>query len=127
MSEDRLIGVNRRQFLQSGLSLGAVAAAGSISATELPANGSDDRAYWIQVLERISEPVLRALSHGKLKQEMPVEAPHGNVAERRLFTHLEALGRLLSGIAPWLEGGPTSGSESALRDRYAEWSRAGIA
>jgi hypothetical protein len=58
---------------------------------------------------------------------MPVEAPHGNVADRRQFTYLEAMGRLLTGIAPWLESGPQTGSESGLRSQYAEWSRMAIA
>ena len=36
------------------------------------------------------------------------------------------MGRLLSGIAPWLESGPQNGREGALRSQYAEWSRAAI-
>ena len=71
--------------------------------------------------------MLRALSERKLKAEMPVEvAPHGNVADRRQYTHLEAMGRLLTGIAPWLESGPDSGDEGKLRHQYAEWSRMAI-
>ena len=37
------------------------------------------------------------------------------------------MGRLLTGIAPWLESGPQSGSEGGLRNQYAEWSRMAIA
>lgn len=89
-----------------------------------------DRAYWTHTLTRIADPVLLALKERKLKATMPVEAPHGNVADRRQFTHLEALGRLLSGIAPWLElgreSGESSGSEGALRERYAELAREAI-
>jgi len=92
--------------------------------------GDTDRAYWTHTLTRIADPVLLALKERKLKATMPVEAPHGNVADRRQFTHLEALGRLLSGIAPWLElgreSGESSGSEGALRARYAELAREAI-
>jgi hypothetical protein len=65
----------------------------------------DDRAYWVQVLTRVAAPVLKALSERRLKIEMPVEAPYGNAADRQQFTYLEATGRLLAGIAPWLETG----------------------
>lgn len=66
--------------------------------------------------------MLLALGQRKLKATMPVEAPHGNAAERRRFTYLEALGRLLSGMAPWLESG-----EEAEARRYAHLARESIA
>ena len=52
---------------------------------------------------KVAEPVLTNLAAGTLKRNMPVECVTGNVAERRKVTHLEAIGRLLGGIAPWLE------------------------
>ena len=39
---------------------------------------------------------------------MPVEAAPGQAHAREVGTHLEALGRLLSGLAPWLELEPTT-------------------
>jgi hypothetical protein len=126
MPDGNLVGVNRRQFLQAGLSLSTLSAAELISQAPALSIGEGDRRYWVQVLAKVSDPVLRALSQRKLKQVMPVEAPHGNVAERRQFTYLEALGRLLSGISPWLESGSRSGPEGALRNKYAEWSRIAI-
>jgi hypothetical protein len=54
---------------------------------------------------------------------MPVEAPQGNVEERRQFTHLEAFGRLLAGMAPWFESGSALGKESSLRQHYAHLAR----
>lgn len=85
-----------------------------------------DREYWVATLQRIAEPVLTNLSQGKLKANMPVEASHNNVADRRLYTHLEAIGRLLTGIAPWLESGPSDGAEGDLRRRYADLARVSI-
>lgn len=82
-----------------------------------------DRAYWISVLSRIADPVLTSLSERKLKATMPVEAPHGNGAERRQYTYLEALGRLLSGMSSWLE----SGEEGERRNRYCQLARQAIA
>ncbi len=73
---------------------------------------------------KIADPVLRALSDGKLRERMPVEAPHGNLEDRKQFTYLEAIGRLLAGMAPWLES--NDGSEGMLRTQYAELSRSAI-
>lgn len=78
-------------------------------------------------MKRISEPVLTSLSERKLKADIPVEASHGNVEDRRKYTYLEAIGRLLTGIAPWLESGAITGAEGELRTRYAELARRSIA
>jgi hypothetical protein len=86
---------------------------------------ASDRDYWVSTLRRIAEPVLTNLSQGKLKANMPVEA-HKNSSDRRNYTYLEALGRLLTGIAPWLETGPADGAEGDLRRRYADLARASI-
>ena len=78
------------------------------------------------MLGKTARPVLAALSQRRLKMEMPVEAPHGNAADRRQYTYLEAFGRLLCGIAPWLESGAGEGVEGGLRTQFAEWARMGI-
>jgi hypothetical protein len=116
--------MDRRKFLLHSMAAGAASSLRASSVVDPPV--LNDRDYWIQILKKISTPVLRALSERKLKATMPVEAPHGNVEERRRFTHLEAMGRLLMGISPWLESGPNLGQEGALRAQYAEWSRAAI-
>ncbi len=74
-------------------------------------SGAADRAYSVQVMQRIALPVLTALSQNKLRQTMPVEGP----ADRAAYTHLEAAGRLLAGMAPWLELGPDNTPEGQLR------------
>jgi hypothetical protein len=119
--------VARRKFLKGSVALGALSAIRTTAVASPAASQRNDREYWLQVLARISGPVLKTLSERKLKAEMPVEAPHGNVEDRRQFTYLEAMGRLLTGIAPWLESGPQTGSEGALRSQYADWSRMAIA
>jgi len=125
MGEEKKAGVNRRRFVQGCLSVPALA-----SLPALPnltaADATDDRATWLRIVTKISTPVLEALSQRKLKEKMPVEAPHGNVADRKQFTYLEAMGRLLCGLAPWIESGATSGEEGTTRARFAEWTRAGL-
>jgi hypothetical protein len=114
--------IDRRQFLQGGVALGAA----SIPAMQFSPAAEDDRQFWVELLNKVAAPVLQAASQRQLKLQMPIEAPHGNVADRRQFTYLEALGRLLSGMAPWLESGPENGVEGKLRNQYAEWSRMAI-
>src|SRR5689334_821316 len=110
--------VSRRNFVTAS----ALVSAASISSNAQAVRDSiskSDRDYWIAVLTRLADPILLALSKKKLKATMPVEAPHGNAAERSQYTHLEALGRLLAGISPWLESGDSSASERELRQRYS--------
>jgi hypothetical protein len=87
-------------------------------------NGPDERKYLVSTLTRIADPVLIALSKGELHKTMPVEA--SNVPQRIYSTHLEAFGRLLAGMAPWLELGPDNSSEGQLRKKYIDLAVAGI-
>lgn len=57
---------------------------------------------------------------------MPVEAPAGLEQDRRKSTHLEAFGRLISGLSPWLESTLEDKTETALQSTYREWARAGL-
>jgi hypothetical protein len=84
---------------------------------------SDDRAYWVKVIGRLADPVLGNLARRELKQRMPVECVVGNPVDRREYSHLEALGRLLAGMAPWLELDPGSTEENTTRIKYADLAR----
>lgn len=84
-----------------------------------------DRAYWCDTAGRLAAPVLDALSKRKLKTEMPVEMRAGT-NDRANYTHLEALGRLLCGLAPWLELGTDSSPEGQVRARYSQLAFAAI-
>lgn len=85
-----------------------------------------DRQLWLRQLVKLADPVLRNLAAGTLKRNMPVECVTGDAGERRKYTHLEALGRLLAGIAPWLEAALESGAERELQQRYAGLARQAI-
>ncbi|WP_414476097.1 DUF2264 domain-containing protein [Microvirga sp. M2] len=74
-----------------------------------------DRTYAVDVLTKIAEPVLDALSKGELKKRMPVHPWEENNAA---WTHYEAFARTLAGIAPWLEVGPDDTPEGRRRARF---------
>ncbi|MFE5321578.1 DUF2264 domain-containing protein [Paenibacillus sp. NPDC056579] len=94
---------------------------------------SNDRLYWLQTMERIAGPVLKALSERQLKATMPVAVKrdetllsrHGE-PDRLPYMNLEALGRTLAGLASWLESGPRDGEEGRLRERFADMARTAI-
>ncbi|MBD0822850.1 DUF2264 domain-containing protein [Aestuariibaculum marinum] len=81
------------------------------------------RDFFVKSLIKIGDPVLNALSKNELKKTMPVERSPGAWDDRTHVTYLEAFGRLLSGMAPWLELGPDDTVEGKLRARYIELAR----
>ena len=84
-------------------------------------DGVKERAETISYLRKIADPVLENLSLGKLKNKLPLES-----SKRQLFAPLEAFGRTMAGIAPWLELGPDASEEGQLRSRYIKLAREGI-
>lgn len=97
----------------------------SLSAESLTSD--DDRAYWLQTLLKIADPVLNALAQNRLKATMPVESAPGQQAGRIIVSHLEAFGRTMAGLAPWLELSADDDVEESLsRQRYLDMSRQAI-
>ena len=120
---------SRREFVKAAAALGLLGPLGARAAsdsgpTPLVPSGADDRATWLGFAERLGQPVLGALARRQLKIRMPVEARHP--AARAAFTHLEALGRVLAGLAPWLELGADATAEGQTRAALGALARTGI-
>lgn len=92
-------------------------------------SGSNERQQWLQHMDKMARPVILNLAEDKLKEKMAVELTKtvDNAANRTSVSYLEAFGRTLSGIAPWLnlEGG--SQEEVSLRKQYRQWTLKAIA
>ncbi|HEV8346217.1 MAG TPA: DUF2264 domain-containing protein, partial [Vicinamibacterales bacterium] len=132
--------MDRREFFRAAGAGGALAiATGASDAAQRGDAAASDREYWIGVMRRLADPVLTNLANGTLKARMPVEQA---ATDRRSVTHLEALGRLVAGIAPWIElpadpstssGSPRAESrgdetsEGRTRAQYADLARRAIA
>lgn len=87
----------------------------------------DNRAYWRRMMRRVCEPVLAHLAAGTLRAQMPVEAPTAPADQPRGdFSHLEAFGRTVAGIAPWLELEEAAGGETEERARFRDLLRRGL-
>ena len=111
--------MDRRSFVSSALTAALLPVA-SAQSTARPSS-EPVREQWLNWLERVAEPVMMALSRRELRRTMPTEAAAGHEAERAIGGSLEAFGRLLMGLAPWLELQPGAGEsarETALRTRY---------
>ena len=80
--------------------------------------GAADRAETIAALRRIADPVLITLAHGNLSENLPKGSQ-----KRRAYAPLEAFGRTMAGIAPWLELGPDESEEGRLRAHYISLAR----
>ena len=79
------------------------------------------RSEWLQDMLKIVGPVLDALSEGQLKATMPLEFH----ADRSSFAPLEAFGRSMMGLAPWLECDENrlDNEEKALQQVWREKAR----
>jgi hypothetical protein len=125
--------MDRREFLRTAGAGGALAMLpGAADAAQRGAAPPEqrgpgpqaDRELWTGVLRRLADPVLTNLANGTLKARMPVEQAAGT--KRQTVTHLEALGRLMAGIAPWIELPADDTAEGRLRLQYADLARRAI-
>jgi len=128
----------RRAFLQQFGALGVAASGGRLQGTDSSpqevargassAAGPEERSYWVSMLTRIAEPVLTHLAEGQLHARMPVEVgPTGSPEDRARVTYLEAFGRTMAGLAPWLELAPDTSAEGRTRARFIDLSHRALA
>ncbi|MCH7410522.1 DUF2264 domain-containing protein [Belliella sp. DSM 111904] len=82
------------------------------------AQTTTERSLFIDQLTKIADPVLVNLSQDRLKATMPIEVAPNAYGDRDKVTYLEAFGRLVAGMAPWLELGPDETTEGKLREKY---------
>lgn len=91
-------------------------------------DGLTDRKFWIGQMDKMVRPMMRSLAHDSLRINMPttVSIRSDYPVNRVKVQYVEILGRVLSGIAPWLENDNGDASEKALRKQYREWALQGI-
>lgn len=81
-----------------------------------------DRELWVEHMIKIADPVLRNTAAGTLKLNMPYEAHPDR--DTREFSYLEAFGRTICGVAPWLE---SEDDDLGLKKEYREMARKALA
>ncbi len=76
---------------------------------------TNDREQWLEAMDKISRPLLEASAQGRLRQDMPV-----NKLGRGSVPSLEAIGRTIAGIGPWLGANVGDAAECELRSEYQQ-------
>jgi hypothetical protein len=98
--------MQRRNFLQLSALLGLtnIWPVNKTLATESIFTGKfpSDREYWVSLLQKISAPVLNNMSRGELRKNMPIEVSPSWDGRPKDVAYMEAFGRLIAGIAPFV-------------------------
>lgn len=79
-----------------------------------------DREYWVELMNQIASPVLSNMSKGELKKNMQVELSPTWDNRNVNVTYMEAFGRLMAGVAPWLALPDDDTAEGKLRKQTRE-------
>ncbi len=100
----------------------------SVSALAQEKFADENRMKWVKVLDKVARPVLENMANNQLRDVMPTEiSPVSDNPKNRIAAqYLEAVGRTLSGIGPWLQQEGGSAEEVRLRNQYRKWAIAAI-
>ncbi len=115
--------MKRRNFLKKASAIGLIAglspnAVLSESNEAIFPKPADDRAYWVQLLDKIAAPVLSNMSKGELQKNMKVEySPTWDKRDGRV-AYMEAFGRLIAGMAPAVSLPDDNSPESKIRAKW---------
>ena len=116
--------MERRSFLQWASVFGL---AGMVRAADVPVRESEivakpanDREYWAGLLDKIATPVLENMSKGLLVKNMEMQfGPTRDNRDKRVG-YMEAFGRLIAGLAPFISLPDDNTAESKIRKRLRE-------
>ncbi len=84
-------------------------------------NVQNDREYWVELACKISRPILEPMSRGELRATMPMEYSPVWDGRDADVAWMEAFGRLMAGIAPWLALPDDGTPEGEMRAQMREW------
>ena len=85
-----------------------------------------DREIWVEQLYQLAAPVLSAMAEGRLQEEMSLEkgtlelSPTWDGRDKKV-SYMEAFGRLMAGLTPWLSLPDDDTDEGLKRRQLREW------
>ena len=92
-----------------------------------------DREVWVDIMYQMAEPVMKNMAEGRLQQVMDTVGGCKNLElsptwdnRDKKVAYMEAFGRLLAGLAPWLNLPDDDTPECAKRKQLREWTRRAI-
>ncbi|TDE44335.1 DUF2264 domain-containing protein [Flavobacterium rhamnosiphilum] len=77
----------------------------------------NDRAYWLDLMDKIATPILSNMSKGELRKNMPMEYSPTWDGRNKQVAYMEAFGRLIPGLAPFLALPQDATAEGVIRQR----------
>lgn len=83
-----------------------------------------DRDYWTSLAYNMAAPVLSNMAEGTLQKNMLVEVSPNWDGRDIKVTYMEAFGRLMAGIAPWLSLPDDDTAECTQRKQLRQWALA---
>ncbi len=111
--------VNENSTANFGVGAFLLAACEYVRYLEAPVN--KDRAYWANLLYNMAKPVLSNMAEGNLQKNMQVEVSPNWDGRDKKVTYMEAFGRLMAGVAPWLSLPDDDTEEGKMRKQLREW------
>jgi len=98
----------------------------SVLSDESISYAGNDRAYWVSILSKMATPILDNISKQQWRKKMPMEVSPTFDNRDSGVGYLEAFGRLLAGMAPWLALPDDSSEEGKLRKKLRDQALLGI-
>lgn len=89
-------------------------------------SGEKERKYWVEQLSRMATPILDNISKQTWRKNMPMVVSPTFDSRDPGVGYLEAFGRLLAGMAPWLALPDDTSEEGILRKKFREQALLGI-
>ena len=105
----------------SNFGTGAFLLAASEYVRMLEKEDNEDRAYWAKMAYDMATPILKNMAEGKLQENMLVEVSPNWDGRNKKVTYMEAFGRLMAGISPWLALPDDDTEEGKMRRQLREW------
>jgi hypothetical protein len=93
----------------------------TLPATPNKQNQQTDREYWAGLAYKLSKPLLEPMSRGELQSTMPMEYSPVWDGRDRDVAWMEAFGRLMAGIAPWIALPDDGSPEGRMRAELKDW------
>ena len=111
--------VDSKSTANFGVGAFLLAACEYVRYLEAPKN--QDRIFWCDLAYKIASPILSNMAKGELKKNMIVEVSPTWDGRDKNVTYMEAFGRLMAGIAPWLTLPDDETEEGRMRKQLREW------
>ena len=110
--------VDRKSVANFGVGAFLLAACEYVRFLEKEQNA--DRAYWVNLAYQMAYPILSNMSEGNLQKNMQVEVSPNWDNRNIKVTYMEAFGRLMAGIAPWLALPDDGTAEGKMREELRQ-------